>query len=264
MNITFGRKDMSGRLENKVAVVTGAGGGIGGAIARSFAAEGAAVVLVDLNEAAAREVKNAILEAGGRAAALIGDVSLEETAVRAVEMAGREFGGLTTVVASAIYDAPYQPAPDLPVGEWKKSIDVNQTGPFLLAKHAVPVMAAGAGERGGGSIILVASQLAFAPKPGRTWYASQKGAMVSLAKALAVDHAKDGIRANALSPGPTADERFFSQWPSEEEAQANANTLMGRLGEPEEIAAGAVFLASDEASFVTGIELLVDGGYTAV
>ncbi len=263
MNITFGRKDMSGRLENKVAIVTGAGGGIGGAIARSFAAEGAAVVLVDLNEAAAREVKNVILEAGGRAAALIGDVSLEETAVRAVEMAEREFGGLTTVVASAIYDAPYQPAPELPVGEWKKSIDVNQTGPFLLVKHAVPVMAAGAGERGG-SIILVASQLAFAPKPGRTWYASQKGAMVSLAKALAVDHAKDGIRANALSPGPTADERFFSQWPSEEEAQANANTLMGRLGEPEEIAAGAVFLASDEASFVTGIELLVDGGYTAV
>ncbi len=263
MNITFGRKDMSGRLENKVAIVTGAGGGIGGAIARSFAAEGAAVVLVDLNEAAAREIKNVILEAGGRAAALIGDVSLEETAVRAVEMAEREFGGLTTVVASAIYDAPYQPAPELPVGEWKKSIDVNQTGPFLLVKHAVPVMAAGAGERGG-SIILVASQLAFAPKPGRTWYASQKGAMVSLAKALAVDHAKDGIRANALSPGPTADERFFSQWPSEEEAQANANTLMGRLGEPEEIAAGAVFLASDEASFVTGIELLVDGGYTAV
>ncbi len=253
---------MTGRLENKVAIVTGGGGGIGGAIAGSYAAEGAAVVLVDLNEAAIREVKNAILEAGGRAAALVGDVSLEETAVRAVETAVREFGGLTTVVASAIYDAPYQPAPDLPVGEWKKSIDVNQTGPFLLAKHAVPVM--GAGDRGGGSIILVASQLAFAPKPGRTWYASQKGAMVSLAKALAVDHAKDGIRANALSPGPTADERFFSQWPSEEEAQANANTLMGRLGEPEEIAAGAVFLASDEASFVTGIDLLVDGGYTAI
>ena len=262
MHITFGRKDMNGRLENKVAIVTGAGGGIGGAIARSFAAEGAAVVLVDLDEAAIRAVKNAILEAGGRAAALVGDVSLEETAVRAVETAKREFGGLTTLVASAIYDAPYRPAPELPVEEWKKSIDVNQTGPFLLVKHAVPVMAAGAGERGG-SIILVASQLAFAPKPGRTWYASQKGAMVSLAKALAVDHAKDGIRANALSPGPTADERFFSQWPSEEEAHANANTLMGRLGEPEEIAAGAVFLASDEASFVTGIDLLVDGGYTA-
>jgi len=263
MHITFGRKDMNGRLENKVAIVTGAGGGIGGAIARSFAAEGAAVVLVDLNEAATREVKNAIFEAGGRAAALVADVSLEETAIRAVETAGREFGGLTTVVASAIYDAPYQPAPELPVEEWRKSIDVNQTGPFLLVKHAVPVMAAGAGELGGGSIILVASQLAFAPKPGRTWYASQKAAMVSLAKALAVDHAKDGIRANALSPGPTADERFFSQWPSEEEAHANANTLMGRLGEPEEIAAGAVFLASDEASFVTGIDLLVDGGYTA-
>ena len=115
-----------------------------------------------------------------------------------------------------------------------------------------------------GSIILLASQLAIAPKPGRAWYASQKGALLSLVKALAVDHANQNIRANTISPGPTADERFFSQWPSEEEAHKNASTLFGRLGYPEEMAAGAVFLASDESSFVTGTDLLIDGGYTAV
>ena len=116
---------------------------------------------------------------------------------------------------------------------------------------------------GAGSIVLMSSQLAVAPKPGRAWYSSQKGALLSLAKALAVDHAYQNIRANTISPGPTADERFFKQWPSEEEAHKNASTLFGRLGYPEEMAAGAVFLVSDESSFVTATDLLIDGGYTA-
>jgi NAD(P)-dependent dehydrogenase (short-subunit alcohol dehydrogenase family) len=244
------------RLENKTAIVTGAGGGIGGAIARAFKDQGARLVCADINEAALQET----VAANDGAIGISGDAGDEAHAEALVDAAKAEFGGVDVVVTCAIVDVPYLPVTELSVADWKRSLDVNLTGVFLLLKHAIPVMAEG----DGGSIILVASQLARAPKPGRAWYASQKGALLSLAKALAVDHADQGIRANTLSPGPTADARFFSQWPSEAEAHAHASTLFERLGEPSEMASGAVFLASDEASFMTGTDLLIDGGYTAV
>ena len=247
------------RLETKKAIVTGAGGGIGRAVAEALAGEGAAVLCADINETRVNKTVTAITEAGGMAKAAVGDMSHEAHAKDLVAAVQSEWGGLTSIVCSHIRDVPYLPVTELPLEEWQGSLDVNLTGIFLLLKNAIPVMAGG-----GGSITLMASQLAFAPKPGRAWYVAQKGALISLVKALAVDHAKDGIRANTISPGPTADDRFFSQWPSEEEAHANASTLFGRLGDPSEMAAGAVFLASDDASFVTGIDLLIDGGYTAV
>ena len=248
------------RLEKKKAIVTGAGGGIGRAVAEALAGEGAAVLCADVNEKRVNDTVAAISESGGIAKAVVGDMSKESHSEDLVLAAQSEFGGLTSVVCSHIRDVPYLPVTELPLEEWQGSLDVNLTGIFLLLKNAIPSMASS----GGGSITLMASQLAFAPKPCRAWYVAQKGALISLVKALAVDHAKDKIRANTISPGPTADERFFSQWPSEEEAHANASTLFGRLGEPSEMAAGAVFLASDEASFVTGTDLLIDGGYTAV
>jgi len=248
------------RLQDKKAIVTGAGGGIGRACAEAMAKEGAAVLCADLREERATETVEAIKSAGGTASACVGDMSKEAHTKDLVATAQSELGGLTSIVCSHIRDVPYLPVTELPLEEWQGSIDVNLTGIFMLLKHGIPVMAEG----GGGSITLMASQLAFAPKPGRAWYVSQKGALISLVKALAVDHTKDNIRANTISPGPTADDRFFSQWPSEEEAHANASTLFGRLGYPNEMAAGAVFLASDEASFVTGTDLLIDGGYTAV
>ena len=244
------------RLENKTAIITGAGGGIGGAIASAFAAEDAKLVCADINEVALDETVSQIDGAIG----ISGDAGEEVHARALVDAAKEAFGGVDVVVTCAIRDVPYLPVTELSVEDWKGSLDVNLTGVFLLLKHAVPVMAEGAG----GSIILIASQLARAPKPGRAWYASQKGALLSLAKALAVDHAGQGIRANTLSPGPTADARFFSQWPSEAKAHAHAATLFDRLGDPAEMAAGAVFLASDDASFMTGTDLLIDGGYTAV
>ncbi|MAF47591.1 MAG: SDR family oxidoreductase [Rhodospirillales bacterium] len=248
------------RLNEKTAIVTGAGGGIGEAVCRAFAAEGANLVCADINAEALSNTVSGIRDAGGRAIGVAGDAAEEAYAAQLVETAKGEFGGLSTIVTSAHLDVPYLPVTELPLEDWRRSIDVNLTGVFLLLKHAIPVMAGG----GGGSIILVASQLARAPKPGRAWYASQKGALLSLAKALAVDHAAQNIRANTLSPGPTADARFFSQWPNEAEAHAHASTLFDRLGETHEMAAGAVFLASDESSFMTGTDLLIDGGYTAV
>ena len=248
------------RLETKKAIITGAGGGIGRACAEAMAKEGAVVLCADISEEGVSETVAAITDAGGTAKACVGDMSQEAHTKELVAGAQSELGGLTSIVCSHIRDVPYLPVTELSLEDWQGSIDVNLTGIFMLLKHGIPVMASG----GSGSITLMASQLAFAPKPGRAWYVSQKGGLISLVKALAVDHTKDNIRANTISPGPTADDRFFNQWPSEEEAHANANTLMSRLGYPAEMAAGAVFLASDEASFVTGTDLLIDGGYTAV
>ena len=248
------------RLETKKAIVTGAGGGIGRAVSEALAEQGATVLCADINEERVNTTVAIITEAGGRAKAAVGDISQKSHARDLVATAQSELDGLTSIVCSHIRDVPYLPVTELPLDDWQESLDVNLTGIFLLLKNANPAMAT----NGGGSITLMASQLAFAPKPGRAWYVAQKGALISLVKALAVDHAKDNIRANTISPGPTADDRFFSQWPSEEQAHANASTLFGRLGDPSEMAAGAVFLASDEASFVTGTDLLIDGGYTAV
>jgi NAD(P)-dependent dehydrogenase (short-subunit alcohol dehydrogenase family) len=252
--------DTSRRLQDKIAIVTGAGGGIGRAVCLAYAHEGAALVCGDINHETANETATQIKERGGLATVVVGDLAQEKTSLDMIAAARAEYGGLTTVVNAAIHDASYLPVTELLLAEWQESIEVNLTGPFLLLKHAIPVMIAG----GGGSIILIASQLALTAKPGRAWYSSQKGALISLVKALAVDHSTQNIRANTLSPGPTADERFFRQWPNEEDAHKHAATLFGRLGEPEEIAAGAVFLASDESSFMTGTDLLIDGGYTAV
>jgi NAD(P)-dependent dehydrogenase (short-subunit alcohol dehydrogenase family) len=137
---------------------------------------------------------------------------------------------------------------------------VNLDSAFLFSKHAIPVMAAG----GGGSIILVASQLGRVARHGRPWYCAAKGALIQLAKAMALDHAGQNIRINSLSPGPVETDRYVRNFESREAARDSHHTLIGRLGSPEEIAAGAAFLASDDSSFMTGADLLIDGGYTAV
>ena len=246
-------------MRGKVAIVTGAGGGIGGAIAMAFAGEGASVVCNDINPETLNRTVSDIHNAGERAVALVADVALEQTAIDAAELAKNEFGGLSVLVNNAIFDLALAPVTAITLDDWQRTIDVNLTSAFLMSKHAIPVMASG----DGGSIIHIASQLARAAKHGRPWYVAAKGALISMARAMAVDHADQNIRVNTLSPGPVETDRFVANFDDRMAARAANNTLMNRLGTPGEIAAGAVFMASDEASFMTGADLLIDGGYTA-
>lgn len=248
-----------GRLNKKVAIVTGSAGGIGRAIALRFAAEGAALVCVDIATERLEETAAAITAEGGRCETLASDVALEETAVEAVRLAGT-LGGLDILVNDAVHDLPFKPLTEISLAEWQRTMDVNLTGAFLMSRHAIPAME----RRGGGAIIHVASQLGRVARPGRPWYCAQKAALINLARAMALDHAAQNIRVNTLSPGPVETGRYVSNFDSVEAARASNHTLFDRLGDPGEIANGALFLASDEASFMTGADLLIDGGYTAV
>lgn len=248
------------RLAGKVAIVTGAGGGIGGAICRQFAGEGASVICVDIDGGAVGKTGEAIAAAGGEAVTLVADVAAEATAVEAVALAQSRFGRLDVLVSNAVYDLPLAPLTEISHDDWRRTMAVNLDAAFLLSKHAIPAMAA----TGGGSIVLVASQLGRVARPGRPWYCAAKGALINLARAMALDHAQQNIRVNSLSPGPVETGRYVKNFPDVEAARQSHRTLLGRLGVPDEIASGAVFLASDESSFMTGADLLIDGGYTAV
>ncbi|MGY9000447.1 MAG: SDR family NAD(P)-dependent oxidoreductase [Rhodospirillales bacterium] len=248
------------RLENKKAIVTGAGGGIGRAICLDFAKEGAAVLCLDINEETVTETVKQVTDIGGRAISIIADVAEEASATAAVQMATDTFGGLNVLVSNAIMDIPYVPLTEIDADDWRRLMDVNFNSSFLFCKHAIPKMA----EDGGGSIILVASQLGRVARPGRPWYCGAKGGLINMARAIALDHAKQGIRCNALSPGPIETDRYVSNFDNVEHARKNNFTLFERLGRPDEISPGAVFLASDESSFMTGSDLLIDGGFTAV
>ena len=248
------------RLENKKAIVTGAGGGIGRAICIDFAKEGASVVCLDINEETTQETARQVSEIGGHAVTMTADVSEESAADAAVRLAVESFGGLNVLVSNAITDIPYVPLTEIDADDWRRLMDVNFNSSFLFCKHAIPAME----KDGGGSIILVASQLGRVARPGRPWYCGAKGGLINMARAIALDHAKQGIRCNALSPGPIETDRYVSNFDNVETARKNNFTLFERLGRPDEISPGAVFLASDESSFMTGSDLLIDGGFTAV
>ncbi len=248
------------RLEGKKAIVTGAGGGIGRAICVDFAKEGASQICLDVNEDTVNETVKEITDLGGKAVAMVADVAEEQTAIDAVKLAVDTFGGLNVLVSNAITDIPYVPLTEIDADDWRRLMDVNFNSSYLFCKHAIPEME----KEGGGSIILVASQLGRVARPGRPWYCGAKGGLINMARAIALDHAKQGIRCNALSPGPIETGRYVSNFASVEEARQNNFTLFDRLGLPEEISPGAVFLASDESSFMTGSDLLIDGGFTAV
>jgi NAD(P)-dependent dehydrogenase (short-subunit alcohol dehydrogenase family) len=240
---------LSGRLVGRVALVTGARGGIGAAIARRFAEQGALVAGADIAPGVEAEL------------ALHCDVSDPAQAEAAVAATVAKFGALHILVNNAAAFVPDNTAETIPLEDWNRAMAVNLTGPMLMSRYAIPAMRAA----GGGSIIHMASQLGHVGREGRFWYCTAKAALVHMATCMAIDHAKDGIRVNSLSPGPIATDRTLGRIGGEERALAfyGPLTLTGRQGTPEEIADAALFLASDESRYMTGTDLLVDGGYNA-
>jgi NAD(P)-dependent dehydrogenase (short-subunit alcohol dehydrogenase family) len=249
------------RLAGRVALIVGGGGEIGGAIARLFAAEGAQVAVADLDPQKAATVVRAIAEGGGRAHALGVDVADEASAKDAVARAVEAFGKLTTLVNAAATVTPDGTVETLTLDQWTKAIAVNLTGVFLMCKFAVPELR----RAGGGSIVNIASQLGHLGVPLRSPYCTTKAALIHLTRILAMDHAADNIRANTISPGFIVTERSSARSGGKEQARIvnGPRHLLNRPGEPEEIAAGALYLASEESSFVTATDLLIDGGYIA-
>jgi NAD(P)-dependent dehydrogenase (short-subunit alcohol dehydrogenase family) len=253
---------VSAALAGKAALVAGAAGGIGRAIALAFAEAGAAVACGDIDRAGAAETARLVEGAGARAIACILDVASEPETAAAATAARDAFGSLDILVSGAAPHDPSGTVIETSLADWQRVLAVNLTGSFLLSRAVLPCMIAG----GGGSIILIASQLGRVGSAGRAAYCATKGALIQLAKVMAIDHAGQNIRVNTLSPGAVETTRLLRRYGSIEAARQHMGPkhLLGRLGQPREIAAAAVFLASDAASFVTGSDLLVDGGYTAI
>ena len=247
------------RLENKIAIVTGAASGFGAGIARRFAAEGARVVVNDLNEAGAAAMASEINASGGRAAACAGDVARDADVARVVRFALDEFGGLHIVVNNAGTTHRNQPMLDVAEAMFDRIYQVNVKSLYLTAKHAVPHFRA----QHGGVFITIASTAGVRPRPGLTWYNGSKGAAIVTSRSMAAELAPDNIRVNIINPvaGETAMlADFMGEDTPERRAQFIASIPLGRLSQPTDIAAAAVFFASDDAAFVTGACLEVDGG----
>ena len=237
-------------LNGKCAIVTGAAGGIASAIVAVFREAGAKVAGIDLDPARIK----ADLAIGC-------DVSSEGDTRAAVERAAGAFGGLHILVNAAAMRDPSATVTELDLSAWNRVFAVNVGGAYLMSRWSIPHMV----RSGGGSIIHIASQLGTVGTPGRVAYCATKGALITMAKAMATDHAAQKIRVNTLSPGAVETERML-RFGSMEKAREvlGPKHLLNRLGQPAEIAQAAVFLAADASSFMTGANLLVDGGYNAV
>ncbi|HEX6362828.1 MAG TPA: SDR family oxidoreductase [Albitalea sp.] len=247
------------KLKDKVAIVTGAASGFGAEIARQYADEGAKVVVADINEAGAKQVAGAI---GERAIAVACDVSRRDQIEALVRRTVDAFGRVDIVVNNAGWTHRNRPLLEVTEEEFNRCYDINVRSIFYMTHAVVPLMR----QQKGGVMLNVGSTAGIRPRPGLTWYNSSKGAVNLMSKSLAVELGPDNIRVNAICPvmGVTGLLESFMGMPDTPENRRKfiATIPLGRLSEPHDIARAAVYLASDDASFITGVEFPVDGGRT--
>jgi len=248
------------RVKDKSIIVTGAGGGIGEGIAKRLAAEGAQVIVNDINQALGEQVVEAILREGGRASFFAADVTKSDQMKALVDAAVQRHGKLDAMVNNAGWTHRNRPALEVSEDEFDRCYSVNVKSIYLSTIHAVPALRA----NGGGSFINIASTAGVRPRPGLTWYNGSKGAAIVTSRSMAAELGPDGIRVNVINPviGETGLLEMFMGMPDTPENRKKfvATIPMGRMSKPLDIANAALFLASDEAAFVNGACLEVDGG----
>jgi NAD(P)-dependent dehydrogenase (short-subunit alcohol dehydrogenase family) len=250
------------RLKGKVAIVTGGGGGVGRASAHAFAREGAKVLVADVNLDSATRVAEDVVRGGGDAAPHQVDVAVEASVVAMIAAGERRFGRVSVLFNNAgIFDDADGSVLDTSEATWDRVLAVNLKGVVFGCKHGIPALL----RAGGGSVINTSSLVALmGAAVSQCAYTASKGAVLALTREIAVEFARRGIRANALCPGPLDTPLIAGLFKNEQAKQRRLIHIpVGRLGKAEEIAEAAVFLASDESSFVTGTEFIVDGGITA-
>ncbi len=248
------------RLKGKVALISGGARSMGAMEARLFASEGAKVVLGDVLEDQGKRVQAEIVASGGEAVFVKLDVTIESDWRQAVETAAQRFGNLDILVNNAgIFDR--STVESQTIETWDRVMSINAKGVFLGAKAVIPAMR----EAGGGSIVNISSVAGLTGSVQATSYNTSKGAVRLLTKSTAIQYAADGIRCNSIHPGPIETVMLDEVYPdSELRAQREAFIPMGMFGAMEDVAKGALFLASDESSYMTGSELVIDGGLTAI
>ena len=248
------------RLENKVALISGGARGIGAAVAKIFAQEGAKLVICDILEDEGRKTAEEITAAGGECVFVRLDVINETDWEQAAAEVTSRFGRLDILVNNAGITARGN-VEETSVADWTRTMDINVKGAFLGSKQAIPIMRAG----GGGSIVNISSGAGIAPQPGTSGaYAASKGAVRIFSKSTAIQYAAENIRCNSVHPGPIETDMLRATRPDENNLEIMKGRVpLGRFGRAEEIAYGVLYLASDESSFVTGSELVIDGGRTA-
>lgn len=249
------------RLEGKVALISGGARGMGASEARMFAQEGAKVVVADVLEDEGQSVVESIAEVGGEAVFARLDVTREDDWQQAVTLAVSRFGKLDVLVNNAGIGGVPGMVEDTSGAEWDRVMDINAKGVFLGTRYAIPEMR----KAGGGSIINISSQLGLVGmRDNSPAYQSSKGAVRLLTKSTAIQYAAEGIRANSVHPGPVVTPMTSGGRSDPDVLRSmQARVPLGRYGEPDEVAYGVLYLASDESSFVTGSELVIDGGWTA-
>ncbi|MCM3762088.1 SDR family oxidoreductase [Alkalihalobacillus oceani] len=249
-----------GKLSGRIAIITGAGSGLGQATALTFANEGATIVVAELREEAAASTVAKIEEGGGKAKAIIGDISNVDYVKKLIDETITEFGQIDILVNNAGVPMSFTPIEEVTEEQWDLQLNVNAKAAFLTSKYAIPHMK----KKGKGSIVNISSIASKRVRPGLTAYCAAKGAIVLLTQALAIEVANQGIRVNAINPGPAETpmlEKFFASMDPVEGRKLFENSVpIGRLCEPEDIANMSLYLCSDEASFITGAVYDVDGG----